>query len=64
MRERRDDDVILTMTNFFQITLLPTERLIFTLSDNLANILKLIMIFFINLSLITKVKINYNNYTW
>ena len=37
MRERRDDDVILTMTNFFQITLLPTERLIFTLSDNLAN---------------------------
>ena len=42
MRERREDDVILTMTNFFQITLLPTERLIFTISDNLANILKLI----------------------
>ena len=60
MRERRDDDVILTMTNFLQITLLPTERLIFTLYDNSANILKLIMIFFINLSLITKDKNNYN----
>ena len=45
MRERHEDDVIQTMTNFFQITILPTERLIFTIYDNSANILIIIMNF-------------------
>ena len=51
MRELREDDVILTMTNFIQITLLPTERLIFTFYDNLANTFNTVnMSFIINFS--------------